>query len=95
MRAMGLGLLFLAVLATLVSCEDPEGNRVFGGRGAYRVPQSCWHLAGPVFPSGEQDLCHVPVPRLGTGEAGAGLQESWGLQADALCTIAGVGGGVG
>lgn len=36
-RAMGPGLLLLAVLATLVSCEDPEGNRVFGERGVYRV----------------------------------------------------------
>lgn len=67
MCAMGLGLLFLAVLATLISCEDPEGNGVFGGRGAYRVPQSCWHLAGPVFPSREKDLYYVPAPRLGTG----------------------------
>lgn len=89
---MGLGLLFLAVLATLVSCEDPEGNRVFGGRGAYRVPQRCWHLAGPVFPSREQDLCHVPVPRLGTREAVAGLEESWWQQVDVLLTTAGVGG---
>lgn len=48
---MGVGLLFLAVLATLVSCENLEGNRVLGGRGAYRIPQNCWHLAGPVFPS--------------------------------------------
>ncbi|XP_072740769.1 uncharacterized protein [Ciconia boyciana] len=87
---MGLGLLFLAVLATLVSCEYPEGNRVFGGRGAYRVPQSCWHLAGPVFPSREQDFCHVPVLRLGTGKVGAGLQKSWGLQVDALLSTAGV-----
>lgn len=38
MCTMGLGLLFLTVLAMLVSCEDPEGNRVFGGRGAYGVP---------------------------------------------------------
>lgn len=52
MCTMGLGLLFLTMLATLVFCEDPEGNRVFGGRGAYRVPQSCWHLAGLVFPAG-------------------------------------------
>lgn len=28
---MALGLLFLTVLATLVSCQDPEGN---GGLGA-------------------------------------------------------------
>ena len=42
MCTMGLGFLFLTVLAMLVSCEDPEGNRVFGGRGAYRVPQSTW-----------------------------------------------------
>lgn len=90
MCAMGLGLLFLTVLALMVSCEDPEGNRVFGGRGAYRVLQSCWRLAGPVFPSREQDLCHVPMPRLGTGEAGAGLQKSWGLLVDELLTAAGV-----
>lgn len=28
---MALGLLFLTVLATLVSCQDPEGNRDLGG----------------------------------------------------------------
>lgn len=67
MCAMGLALLFLAVLATLISCEDPEGNGVLGGRGTYRVPQSCCHLAGRVFPSREKDLYHVPAPRLGTG----------------------------
>lgn len=38
MCTMGLGLLFLAVLATLVSCEDPEGNRVFGEKGFTGCP---------------------------------------------------------
>lgn len=28
---MALGLLFLTVLAMLVSCQDPEGNRGLGG----------------------------------------------------------------
>lgn len=39
--AMGLGLLFLTVLAMLVSCEHPEGNRVFGRRVAYGVHWGC------------------------------------------------------
>lgn len=38
---MGLGLLFLTVLAMLVSCEHPEGNRVFGRRVAYGVHWGC------------------------------------------------------
>ncbi|XP_064029045.1 sushi, von Willebrand factor type A, EGF and pentraxin domain-containing protein 1-like isoform X2 [Pogoniulus pusillus] len=62
--ALGLGLLFLAVL---VSSEDPEGNRVFGGRGAYRVPHR---------EQGARPLCHSLA---GIEEAEAGLQHCWGL----------------
>lgn len=72
---MGPGLLLLAVLATLVSCEDPEGNGVWGKRGL-QGGQSCWHLVGLVFPSREQERYHIPVPRLGAAEVGAGLQKS-------------------
>lgn len=59
---MALGLLFLTVLATLVSCRDPEGNGGLGDEGGlWGAPE----LLAPVLAQSGSS------PRLGTGGAGA------------------------
>lgn len=84
--AMRLGLVFLAVLAMLVSCEDPEGNRVFGEEGFTGCPA----LLAPGWTGLRQQRARpLSCPVVSTGEVGAGLHKSWVLLEDALLTTAG------
>lgn len=71
--AMGLGLLFLTVLATLGSCEYPGGNN-----GVFGIKAGLSGCPGDAGTSKERDPRHGPGLKFGSGEGRAGRKESWG-----------------